>query len=244
MIPNSKGLQLSAVLHEPKEKTKTVVVVTHGFVSSKERQRYIALADALNEKGIALLRFDFGGCGHSDTREITLSAQVDDLQSVIAFAQETKGYKKIGVLGESLGALTALMSFDEKIQALALWAPTTAPSDFGDFPDEILAALSQKGLYIKTREDGSSYVVPEQYYNELCDFSPAELLGNVTVPVLIVHGEADTKESIENSERAITMLPKWSRLERIENEGYGTHTMTEDMETVITVTVDWFVMNL
>jgi len=232
------------VLHAPQTDTKKIVVVAHGFTSSKDRERYVKLANALVKHTIALLRFDFGGCGESESREITISAQVDDLRSVIAYVQNA-GYTHVGVLGESLGALTALKSFSEDLRALVLWSPTTKPFDFGDFPDEVLAGLEMKGSYIKTRIDGSSYVIPEKYYEELCGFSQKEVLENITIPVLIIHGEADDKESIENSEEAMTLLPRGSRLERIQNQEGSTHVFFEkDMEKVEPETVEWFESHL
>lgn len=237
---NSKDLNLAGIFHIPKIPTDKVVIIAHGFTASMDRPRLINLANTLTENDIAVLRFDFGGCGESEVREITISDQVDDLQSAIVYAQN-KGYTNIGVLGESLGGLTALQAFSKSIQVLVLWFPTTKPSSFSDFPDEILAGLELKGRYIKTREDGSIYSISEKYYDELCGFTQKEILEKVTIPTLIVHGEADDKEPIENSVEALQYLPKGSKLERINNIGYGKHTMEADMDKVMPVTVGWFV---
>ncbi|MAH42743.1 alpha/beta hydrolase, partial [archaeon] len=61
---NSKGDKLVGILSD--SGSKTIVIMCHGFTSSKESGTYINLEKMLNEKGIATFRFDFYGHGESD----------------------------------------------------------------------------------------------------------------------------------------------------------------------------------
>jgi alpha/beta superfamily hydrolase len=89
IFQNSKGLKLVGIIHNiPKNQTKSAVIIAHGSTANKDRERLVGLAQSLNESAIGVLRFDFGGCGESEDREITIGGQVDDLKSAIGFLRK------------------------------------------------------------------------------------------------------------------------------------------------------------
>ncbi len=83
IFQNSKGERLVGMLHFPKQKTNWIFIISHGFTSNKDRPRFKSIAQALVKNSFAAFRFDFGGCGESQEREITVKDQVDDLQAAI-----------------------------------------------------------------------------------------------------------------------------------------------------------------
>ena len=58
---SSRGLNLVGELHIPENKTGSIVIISHGFAARKDRERLIKMADALSNKSISALRFDFSG---------------------------------------------------------------------------------------------------------------------------------------------------------------------------------------
>lgn len=234
---NSKGLKLVGALHETQEQTNKSVIIAHGFTSNKDRERHIKLANALEEEGITAFRIDFGGCGESDDREITVADQVDDLKSAVSFLK-SRGFERIGVLGESLGGLTALEAFDDNIKAMVLWAPVTKARWSQELSDEQEESLAKNGYYVKRRE--RDFKIPQRYVDERKNVDSEKLLGHMDIPVMIVHGTADETIPISDSEEAIELLPKGSKLERIEKWEHGDHKMDESMDIIIPKTVDWF----
>ncbi|KAG6772596.1 hypothetical protein POTOM_024013 [Populus tomentosa] len=64
VIENNHGEKLSGILHETG--SKQLVIVCHGFQSSKERIPMVNLAAALEKEGISAFRFDFAGNGESE----------------------------------------------------------------------------------------------------------------------------------------------------------------------------------
>lgn len=237
---NSKGLNLVGVLHTPEKKTEKAVIIAHGFTSNKDRKRHQQLADVLAKDGIAAFRIDFGGSGESDDREITIKAEIDDLLSTIKLLKG-KGYKSLGVLGESLGGIVALKAYNSDInKAIVLWAPVTKALDkHEELTTEQEKQIKRLGHYIR-RKDNKDFKIPKAYLDERTNLDRESVLGKIKIPVMIVHGTADEAIPIDNSKEAIKLLPEGSKLEIIDNWEHGDHKMDESMDIIIPKTVKWF----
>ncbi len=235
---NSEGLRLVGVLHTPIELSQSAVIIVHGFTSNKDRKRFIYLSDAFACSGITSFRIDLGGSGESEDREIAIVKQMDDLRSAVSFLQ-SKGYLDIGVLGESLGGMVALRMYNEDIKAMVLWAPVTKARQVTGFSKEELNLLKRNGYFIKEK-NGKSFKIPQTYIDEREEVNREKILGNIKIPVMIIHGTADQLIPLRDSEEAIGLFPKGSKLERIENWEHGGFKMNEKMEVIIPKTVNWF----
>lgn len=242
---NSAGIELVGVLHVPDIATTKIVIICHGFTSNKDRPRHIRFAEALAASGVAAFRLDFGGSGESEDREITLAAQVDDLQTAIAYLHSAPrpNYTEFGVLGESLGGLTALEAYDDHVKAMVLWAPVTKARWTSELTKEQEKSLSEHGYYIR-KKDGKDFRIPATYVKERNGVDQEKLLSRIRIPILIVHGATDTMIPIRDSEEAVHLLPEGSRLEVVENWEHGDQKMEEGMDTIIPTTVNWFVSRL
>ena len=233
---NSRGTKLVGALHLPEEKTDSAVIVSHGFAANKDRTRLIKLAKTLSKNGFVILRFDFGGCGESENREITVKDQVDDLKSAINYMREN-GYSNIGLLGESLGALTSILVYDDEIKTLVLWAPVTkskTPSIIQK--EELQQELNERGFIIY-QKDEKEFKIPKEYFKERQAVNQKEILSKIKSPVLIIHGDKDDTVPFEQSKEAMQFLPKESKLEIIRE---GDHKLDDKMSEVIALSVNWF----
>jgi alpha/beta superfamily hydrolase len=78
------------------DKGLPIIVLCHGFTTSKDGRTYVQLEEILNVKNFSTLRFDFFGHGESAGRfaEITISEAVDDVRSAVRFVKES-GYSRI-----------------------------------------------------------------------------------------------------------------------------------------------------
>ncbi|KAK8446584.1 hypothetical protein SEVIR_9G509500v4 [Setaria viridis] len=90
VIRNRHGEKLFGVLHEAG--SKDIVVLCHGFRSSKEGRTILSLANALTSEKISIFRFDFSGNGESEgTFEYgNYYKEVDDLHDVILHFKKHK----------------------------------------------------------------------------------------------------------------------------------------------------------
>ena len=174
----SEGQKIAGVLHLPEKKNPPCVIASHGLLSSKESEKYIALGDRLSQEGIAMLRFDFRGIGESEGRmeDDTVSRRIVDLGSAIEFIRSLRDMKnRIGLLGSSLGGYVSLIraSQEEKIRAIVTWA---TPFHLDD---------------LKSNQGTEGHPLPEEaFFEDLPRHQLLPLLPRVS-NCLVIHGEKD-----------------------------------------------------
>jgi dipeptidyl aminopeptidase/acylaminoacyl peptidase len=174
----SEGQKLSGILHLPEKKSPPCVIASHGLLSSKDSEKYIALGDRLSQEGIALLRFDFRGIGESEGRieDDTVSRRIMDLGSAIDFIRSRRDLgNRIGLLGSSLGGYVSLIKASqvEKIRAIVIWA---TPFHLDD---------------LKSNKGAEGHPLPEEaFFEDLPKHRLLPLLPKVS-NCTVIHGEKD-----------------------------------------------------
>jgi fermentation-respiration switch protein FrsA (DUF1100 family) len=174
----SEGQNISGVLHLPEKKSPPCVIASHGLLSSKESEKYIALGERISQEGIAMLRFDFRGIGESEGRieDDTVSRRIMDLGSAIEFIRSRRDLKgRIGLLGSSLGGYVSLIkaSMEEKIRAVVIWA---TPFHLDD---------------LKSNKGTEGHPLPEEaFFEDLPKHQLLPLLPRVS-NCMVIHGEKD-----------------------------------------------------
>ncbi|KAK1413854.1 hypothetical protein QVD17_29590 [Tagetes erecta] len=108
VIRNEHGEKLVGVLHETG--STEIVILCHGFQSTKESTTMVNLASALEKEGISVFRFDFAGNGESEGsfQYGNYWREADDLHSVI---QHFHGNNRVtrAILGHSKGGNVVLL---------------------------------------------------------------------------------------------------------------------------------------
>ena len=81
----ASGEDLSAKVDLPEGKVKSYALFAHCFTCGKDLSTINRISKALNEKGIALFRFDFTGLGLSEGEfaNTNFSSNVDDLVAAL-----------------------------------------------------------------------------------------------------------------------------------------------------------------
>ncbi|XP_062210218.1 uncharacterized protein LOC133911815 isoform X2 [Phragmites australis] len=107
-IRNRYGEKLVGVLHEAG--SKDIVVLCHGFRSSKESRTMLSLADALASEKISIFRFDFSGNGESEGtfQYGNYYREVDDLRDVILHFKKD-GRNTHAIAGHSKGGNVVIL---------------------------------------------------------------------------------------------------------------------------------------
>ena len=104
--------ELAVVLHAPDPSSPVpYVVACHGLSATKDSDKYLRLADALPAAGLALVRFDFRGCGESSgvEEDTTIASRIEDVEAVLAaLGDHPRLAPRLGLLGSSLGGFVAL----------------------------------------------------------------------------------------------------------------------------------------
>lgn len=226
----SEGYRLAGVLHLPDRATPPVVIASHGLLSSKESEKYIALGHRMSSEGLAMLRFDFRGIGESEGSEEdnTISKKLVDLRSAIQFVRSLMGPDiRMGLVGSSLGGFLSLIqaSKDTSIEALVIWA---TPLHLND---------------LETKEQEEDYPLPPKaFFEDLRKHSLLPLLPQIS-NCLVIHGEEDELVPAEEAREIFRHLGQPKELLLI---GGADHRLTkpEHRQRAIDLTVEWFKRSL
>jgi len=213
--------ELVGVLRLPTVETSVCAITCHGLISSKDSEKYATIAHVFGERGMAVFRFDFRGCGESKgmPKETTLTHRIEDLQAALDFV-EGQGFKRVGVMGSSLGGCVAILtaSEDERIKALATWA--TPAYLTGLFSEAIVQRFP------RLLKDAKRYSITES-------------LRRVNRPILIIHGSLDEQVPPSHAEAIYRAANEPKSLQIIEG---ADHAFTNPLHRgrAIGLTLEWF----
>jgi len=222
----SEGLRISGVLHLPEKKDPPCVIASHGLLSSKDSEKYIALGEQISKEGMAMLRFDFRGIGESEGRieDDTISRRIADLGSAIDFIKSHYDLgNQIGLIGSSLGGFVSLIeaSIDKKIKAVVVWATPLHLDDLG------------------SKKQGEDYPLPpEAFFEDLPRHRLIPLLHKVS-NCLVIHGEEDELVPVDQALGIFYNLGVPKEMHMI---GGADHRLTNPShrQRAIELSVDWF----
>ena len=126
-FPGHSGEALAARLDQPDTAPRAYVLFAHCFTCSKDNVAASRIARALTDAGIAVLRFDFTGLGHSEGEfaNTNFSSNVDDLIAAADHMRETLSAPDL-MIGHSLGGAAVLAAagrIDEVTAVVTIGAP-------------------------------------------------------------------------------------------------------------------------
>jgi dienelactone hydrolase len=202
-------------------------------------------------KGFAVLRFNFRFTTEDFKKfhKMTMKGEVSDLKLIID--EMSKKYNKIGLVGESMGGLISILSYDDRIKCLVLWYPGVfqKETDLGRWllSEEAAKELEKTGFVKGKKSDGREYKVGREFIEELKKIEVIPCARNIHSPTLIIHGESDKVVPFNQSERLLKILKCPKKLEKIKgvyhawkNKEFTTDYNLEAQQRAIKLTIDWF----
>lgn len=120
-FPGHGGHELAARLDLPSGPHLATALFAHCFTCSKDIAAARRIAGRLTADGIAVLRFDFTGLGHSEGefQNTTFTTNVQDLLAA-AKALDARGMAPGLIIGHSLGGAAVLMAAGQIASARAV----------------------------------------------------------------------------------------------------------------------------
>lgn len=236
---NSRGLKIEGILDGEGE--KGVIISTH-FTGFKEVKHYFNLAKALSDNGICALRFDFSDCiGESEgtCEDMTVSNQTKDIFSAIDFLEQ-KGVKKIGVMGHSLGGLTAINAAanDPRIKVLVS-AAAPAKLDWDILFKGKEEEWKKQGYIQFPSWKRGQIKINYGFYLDLKNLDATQLIKRTNAPILVIHPEKDELVTILNS-RGIYENANEPKDFVIVKDSEHMFLKQEHEAELIRLSVDWF----
>ena len=181
-----------ALADKSEDKPAPTIILLHGYPAEKGDMLFIA--NSL-QPDFNILLIDFRYFGKSGGSFTTLGTNERlDLEAAIDFL-ESRGFKRVGVLGFSLGGATAILqaAFDPRIAAVASYA------SFAD------VTLLGKDVYSHLPIIREALVPLMKFWARLLwsvdsAFSPKEAAKNLSTPVLIIHTKTDEQIPFHHAE--------------------------------------------
>ncbi|MEK7502173.1 MAG: alpha/beta fold hydrolase [Patescibacteria group bacterium] len=207
---SSDGLKTYTLLNIPNTPKPAngfpVVIVNHGYINPAGYDTvssYKSIADYFSQKGYLVLKPDYRGNGKSeiDNKALMRFAYPIDVMNLISSIPSIKeaNSNSVYLWGHSMGAEVTLKvieiigkndEFSKSVKAAVLWAPVTDPLRW--FSRQNLPRLEESVItpfpYSKTFQILGK---PEDNPKLWESISPLSYLGDITIPIQIVHGTND-----------------------------------------------------
>jgi putative redox protein len=202
-FPGASGVQLAARLDRPSGKIRAFALFAHCFACSKDIFAAARIAARLVEQGIAVLRFDFTGLGHSEGEfaNTNFSSNVGDL--VAAADHLRKSYRAPAILiGHSLGGaavLAAAARIPESVAVATIAAPFDTAHASHNFSDAV-AEIEAKGE-AEVRLGGRPFVIRKQFLDDIAAQNQAERIAHLRKALIVFHAPLDEIVGIENASK-------------------------------------------
>jgi putative redox protein len=195
------GDTLAARFDLPEGKTKAVALFAHCFTCSKDIPAARRIAARLAGMGIAVLRFDFTGLGHSQGEFANphFSSNIADL---VAAARHLEGMGQAPALliGHSLGG-AAVLAAASQIPSVKAVVTVGAPADpghvihnFGCKLDEIAAAGEAEVSLA-----GRPFTIRQEFIEDVSAARLTPAISALKRALLVLHAPGDQTVGIENA---------------------------------------------
>ena len=234
----SEGQLIYANFSLPREGAPCIVM-SHGFESSKDGDKWLVLAPKFYDANFACLRFSYRGCGEGEERsegefqDTTLSGRIKDYRAAIDFIESTEvDVNRLGVVGSSFGGMVALAAQDNRIKAMVTLAtpaklPMPTEEDLSIYQSEEFSELPS-GRRLRT-----------SFLGDVQQYDISEAIGKLSCPVLIIHGSADETVPVRDAHTLYDSAKEPRHLIVIEG---GNHVFDDPthLEQVASLTLNWF----
>ena len=200
-FPGHSGDALSARLDLPDGPHLATALFAHCFTCSKDIPAARRIAARLAAMGIAVLRFDFTGLGHSkgEFENTTFSSNVSDLEQAASWLAE-KGMAPDLLIGHSLGGAAVLRAAPKIASAKAVvtigapFDPGHVTHNFSDALDTIAAdGVAEVNL------GGRPFRIRKEFVDDVTAEQLAPVIREMKKALLILHAPLDSQVGIENA---------------------------------------------
>lgn len=199
----SGGERLAARLDRPTGPLRAFALFAHCFTCSKELAAASRIARGLARRGIAVLRFDFTGLGHSEGEfaNTNFSSNVGDLVAAADYLR-TEHRAPALLVGHSLGGAAVLAAAAQIPEAVAV-VTIGAPAD----PAHVAKLFTAQAAEIAAQGEaevelaGRRFRIRRQLLDDLAAQRLEPALAGLRRALLVLHSPLDEVVGIDNASR-------------------------------------------
>lgn len=200
-FPGHDGATLAARLDLPDGPHLATALFAHCFTCSKDIPAARRIAGQLAARGIAVLRFDFTGLGHSEGEfsNTNFTSNVDDLIAACQ-ALDAREMSPSLLIGHSLGGAAVLKAAQDIPTTKAVvtlgapFDPAHVTHNFGDaLPRIISEGVAQVSL------GGRPFCIGKQFIDDVAQGELTPAIGKLGAALLVLHAPKDDIVGIDNA---------------------------------------------
>jgi len=192
---------LAARLDLPKGRVLATAIFAHCFTCSKDIPAARRIAERLTMIGIAVLRFDFTGLGHSDGEfaNTTFTSNVDDLLAAANYLKERDMAPSL-IIGHSLGGAAVLKAAGdiESIRAVVTIGAPADPAHVAHNFGSATKTIREKGE-AKISLAGRPFTIKRAFLDDITEAELKPAIANLRRALLVLHAPGDLTVGIENA---------------------------------------------
>ena len=238
-------METKSILTEDKQKIfydhyknghSRLVVIAHGFFNSKDAFLLKELGNELQDN-YDIVILDFRGHGQSGGLFYWTTKEYTDLISVLEDIR--RDYKKIGLIGFSLGAATSIIAAS-KVDWIDSIIAVSAPTEFEkieyhfwdlDVENDILYNLIGDGRMGKGVRPGPFWLKKDK---------PIHCVAKVKAPILFLHGESDWLIKPSHSQELYERAKSKKSISIIKNGPHAEYLIRKNKEETLKLITNWF----
>ncbi|KAA6396984.1 MAG: putative alpha/beta hydrolase family protein [Streblomastix strix] len=177
-----------------------VIVCSHG--NTGDKQSSCRTAALMRNEKVAVVGFDFSGCGNSGGQYVTMGKnEINDLEDVIEHIKVKFGFKKIALYGRSMGGGISVMyagRHPNDIVGVGIDAPFCSLDDFVENFAYYYSDKANDNVIEKVWQ-----IIGERIGVKKGDIVPFQEAKLASAPLYIGHGMSDRLVPIANAEKII-----------------------------------------
>ena len=205
-FPGHSGHALAARLDLPPGPPLAHALFAHCFSCGKDIAAARRISGRLAAMGIAVLRFDFTGLGHSggEFANTTFSSNVADLEAAAAW-MTAEGHAPALLIGHSLGG-AAVLRAAAKIKSVRAVVTLGAPFEPGHVTRNFAGALDWIAKEGRAEVDlgGRRFTIGREFVEDVAGARLSDAVAALDAALLVMHAPQDAVVGIGNAQRIFT----------------------------------------
>lgn len=211
------------------------VIIAHGFFVSKDAFLLKNLKDSLIDD-YDVIMFDFRGHGKSSGLFSWTSKEDLDLKAVLDYAR--KSYKKIGLIGFSLGAAISINVL-AKNNSVDSFISISGPSEFEKIEFSIWNLDVENDIFYNLGIGRAGKGVrPGAFW--LKKQKPIESVEKIKCPVCYIHGDRDWVVGFVHSERLYEKTKTKKQITIIKGGFHAEYLLRKESQKIVKLIKQWF----
>lgn len=195
------GSRLAARFDRPIGPLRATALFAHCFTCSKDLAAASRISRSLARRGVAVLRFDFTGLGHSEGEfeNTGFSSNVGDLVAAADHLRKSDRAPSL-LIGHSLGG-AAVLAAAERIPEATAVATIAAPADPSHVRHLLTGALEQieRDGVGEVEIAGRRFRVRKEMIDDLAAHPLGERIASLRKALLVLHSPFDDVVGIDNA---------------------------------------------